>query len=376
MSLYLLIAVVTTTLAAIVDRSNKRGVRIALMVVITLVFCYFASARDVSVGTDTTTYGYNTYEGSRVYPFDVYMSSQVYDWWGFLYKLVAWVSSNLFKSFQGLLFTIALCTVAPVVFVGYKFTNRRLALAVAVYALFFYPLSFNLIRQSIAMSVLLLAWYELYRKRYLGFLIWLVVAANFHSSAWLGILLILFYWYAHPSRTSTEVKTILLLVAGTLMLLATPYVSGLISQHVPRYAAYVGEGHLVVEGHGYRNIVEYITIFVILTVFWQMFRDKSPTARTSAARQKTDGLFFVVLFGQILNALSPLSVNLSRVGMYFLYFAILLIPASVELIPKKSERVAFDVLSIVAVALVAVDVYAITGQAEVVPYVFSPTRVI
>lgn len=370
MIIYLLIAVLTAGMAAIVDNIDNRIVKAALIALIVFVFCYFAGARDLTVGTDTGGYGYSTFLGAKAYPLETFLFG-AYSGWGFLYKLVAWTSVNAFGTFGAMLFAIELCIVVPVIIVGYKYTNRHLALVTILFALYFYPLSFNLIRQSMAMSFLLVAWYALDRKRVFHFFVWLLVAALFHSSAILGLCLPVFYYIARPGRVPFRYKTLLFIVLSMLGLLLMPYALSAIAPYLPHYGAYVTESNYAISGHGYRNTIEIAIAFITIYLLCRIFAEQETQNCNNDVRLRVDELLVAVLFGVIVTGISTFSVYLGRVGTYFLYFAILLIPIASDLIPGKAEQRFFAVVSIIVVALLALDLFVITGQNEVVPYVFA-----
>lgn len=373
MFIYIFVAALTTTLAAVVDRIDSRIGKVALMAAITLVFCYFAGARDATVGTDTAGYGYQTFLGAKTYPLSVFVSDKVYGDWGFLYKLITWLAANTVGTFGAMLFAIELCIVTPVVAIGYKYTNKHLALAVAVFAIYYYPLSFNLIRQSIAMSFLLPAWYELDQKRVIGYFAWLVIAFLFHSSAVLGLLLLIIWIVAKPVKVSSHIKISLFVFLSLIGLLVMPDLLNTLAPYMHHYSAYMTDATWAIAGHGYRNTIELILAFIALYTLGRVFANPSWMWSTSYINniEKVDELALVVLFGVIATGISPFSVNLSRVGTYFIYFSILLLPSCLELVPGRTERFIYFFISISVVALLAVDLYVITGQNEVVPYVFS-----
>lgn len=165
MTVYVLVSLMSTFLAWVSVKTSSRVVRYATLGLLIFVFCYFASVRDMSVGSDTSFYGYPTFQGAIRYPFLTFVSSGVYSSWGFLYKVIAWVVSNFVGSFQALLFAIELCVAAPIVFAGRKLAGKHFPILIALFAIYFYPLSFNLMRQCIAMSFLLPAYYALEKKK-------------------------------------------------------------------------------------------------------------------------------------------------------------------------------------------------------------------
>lgn len=371
MAMYLLIAAVTTCMAAIVDKMDNRAGKVTLMVAISVIFCFFAGARSITVGTDTASYGYPTFLATREYSLATFLSNQTYLSWGILYKLVTWIASNTFGTFESMLFAIELCTVVPVVVIGYKYTDHHLVLVIALFSLYFYPLSFNLMRQLIAMGFLLVAWYALDHKKMIGYFIWLVVAILFHSSAVLGLMLLVIELVARPSKIPYKRKALFFIAASIVCVLLLPYVLNAIAPFLPHYGAYMIDSKYAIRGHGYRNLAELVFVLIILCSLCHCFVGREFINRPQVVRERVEKLLLVVVFGVIVTGITPFSVYLGRVGLYFLYFAILLMPNILDLFLDKKQRLIFATVSIAVVAFLSLDLFVITGQHEVIPYVFS-----
>ena len=370
MTFYFCIAGITSFLAWTSEKVKSQKLRYTLLGVVVLIFCLVAALRNVTVGRDTSYYGYPTYEEALKYDFLSFMDPNFYPSWGFFYKLVAWVTSNLFGTFQAYLFVAELCVVLPVVVVGCKVSKGNIPLVVALFALYFYPYSFNLIKQSIAMSFLLFAYLGLDRGNLKCYFIWLIVAALFHTSALCGLLLLGVYYIAKCERISTAKKLFSFAIFSILAVFVMPFVLNMIAQYFSHYSLYVGDGTLVVKGHGYRSIFERTFTLIVLFILGSVFNTQGNFPQCRTVSRRTEVLLLTTLFGVVITGISFYSLNLGRVALYFVYFSILLIPLYAKLIPKKNDRMLFSVVAVFLFALISIDTFAITGQCEVVPYVF------
>ena len=371
MAVYIFVPIVTALLAWASDKTNSRVFRYFLLGIIIFIFCYFASMRAMSVGSDTSYYGYPTYQGAIKYPFLTYISPQVYSSWGFLYKVLAWVSSNIFGSFQSLLFVIELCTVAPVVFAGRKLAGKSFPLLIGLFAIYFYPLSFNLMRQCIAMSFLLPAYCALEKKNTWLFLAWVLVAYLFHSSGIIGLLLFPLYAITKPGKMSFTSKAVLVLMFSLAGIIAVPYILNLVAHLLPHYSAYLDGGSRLVSGHGYRNTIEMGFGFLAVFMLAQLLKSRKRIEPESIVYRRFASVSLIVVFGVVVTGLSPYSVALGRAGLYFFFFFILLGPTCKDLILRDKERQFFSIFCVVIMILIALDTFVITGQNNVVPYLFS-----
>ena len=75
-----------------------------------------------------------------------------------------------------------------------KIRNISLGIGVFIFFTFFYNLSFNLIRQSLAMFILFYGSSYLVNKDWLKYILTIFIAFLFHSSAIIGFLFLFIYW--------------------------------------------------------------------------------------------------------------------------------------------------------------------------------------
>lgn len=80
------------------------------------------------------------------------------------------------------------------------------------------------------------------------------------------------------------------------------------------------------------------------------------------------GLAAIVFFGVAVFSACLYSFQLFRLGFFFLYFAVLLIPLACNAIKAKTRRIEFAVVAVALLALFAQSYYG-GGSHEVVPYV-------
>lgn len=371
MTIYFCIAGITTLLAWTSDKVRSQKLAWVLLGAAVLVFCFFAAARDMSVGTDTTYYAYPVYYGASRYDFLTFIGPTVYSGFGFLYKVVTWISANVIGTFQSFLFVVELCIATPVIVVGRKIARGHLALVVALFALYFYPLSFNLIRQSIAMSFLLLAYWGLDKGSLKTYFIWLLVAVLFHTTVLSGLMLLAVYWIAKPTRVSTAVKISLFLGFAVIVVCLMPFLLSFVTQYFVHFDTYLSGGAGAIQGRGSRSLIEFLFAFTALFVLCCVFRSRDRCSRDQLGIRRIEMLVLLVLFGVIVNGISLYSITIGRLSVYFIYFSILLIPSCIELIPGKPERFFVVAVALLAFSFISIDTFAITGQCEVVPYEFG-----
>ena len=371
MAVYIFVAISTTLFAWSAEKAKSRHARFVFLCMIIIIFCFFAAFRDIKVGTDTSNYGLPTFQGALHHSLFVFTDPEVYSNWGFLYKVIAWFASNVFGSFQAFLFAIEMCACIPVVFAGRKLAGKNFPILIALYAIFFYPYSFNLIRQSVAMSFLLPAIYALEKNRRRLFLIWIIIGYLFHSSAVVGLLLLPFYAATKSGKLSFATKAVLISGASLAAIAAAPTTLNLMAHLLPHYSAYLDGGSQIIGGHGYRNTIEMFFGFVSVLLLWLLFRPKGGVQLDSVLIRRIEVSILLVCFGVIVTAVSVYSISMGRLGLYFFLFFILLVPSCVEAIPGSKERLFLSAFAVIILAFISIDTFVVTGQGEVFPYVFG-----
>lgn len=369
MVVYYGIALVSFILAAAGLRIKPRSkvLSIVLICLSAFVYCYFAGARDLTVGTDTNGYAIHSYRVAISTDFNYFFFSSMYSIWSPLYKCLCWLSSNAFHSFFGYLFCIQAAIVAPLYLALHRGLPRYAAYGVLIYGLIFYPMSFNMMRQMIAMSFLLLAFIEANDKHLLKFAIWVAVAVCFHASAVIGAIIYpLVRFSISGVKESGGVRLFIVLVLSLLIVAFAPALLRL-TDELGFYSSYTSGIHSDTAGGGLRTIVVTAAIGLLIAFMgWLFTKGHGSDSRLSLA-----GLVAVVAFGIICLPLSLISLWYYRVGFFFLYAAVLAVPTCAYNIRKWDSRVVFIIATTLLLALWSYDYYLIQGSHQVIPYLFS-----
>lgn len=156
-----------------------------LYLLISFIILFILSAfRGENVGTDTINYK------------DLFNSFQLnIDWirlsiepgWLFLNDVIIFLGGE----YRHLIILSSFLTLASVFFVAKKYSLNPMLSILAYYLLYFYFYSFNISRQLLAVSIVLVAFLFLIKNRIFLFAILIFFASLFHSSALICLLLIL-----------------------------------------------------------------------------------------------------------------------------------------------------------------------------------------
>jgi len=157
-----------------------------------LIPCILAAFRAETVGTDVLVYAKPVYEWARSSnSFAELLALNTRFENGYLF--MAYVSSKLFHSFNAMLFFTQLLIILPIYVSAFKIRNLIPATsAMLCYYSFFYVMSFNIMREGIAVSFLLLAFIYLLDNKWINAAVIIFIATLFHSSSLVGAVLIIF----------------------------------------------------------------------------------------------------------------------------------------------------------------------------------------
>lgn len=144
-----------------------------LFLVSFLILLLYAGFRDVSVGTDTENYSrhFDLVSSGIALPHEIL--------WYALLKLVYILGG----SFQTVLILSSILVLLPVFYVSYKKSPSPLLSLFLFITLYYYFYSFNIIRQAIAMSFGLMAFYYIDERKSIKAYIMFAISLMFHYSS-------------------------------------------------------------------------------------------------------------------------------------------------------------------------------------------------
>ena len=224
--------------------------------------------------------------------------------------------------------------------------------------IFFYLFSpfmfgFSAIKQGIALSILVFSLTYVYRKRPVGFIICVTCAMLFHSTA-LAFAPVYFF-VNHESRIGLY-KRICIVVACLLLIYNLQYVlENVFGGIYEDYATNIVEG---------RN--RSFWLYGAMTILFVSFRK-----RLIEIDERNELLIMLMVVGALCQLLGFRNAFAKRIGEYFIFSQVFLLPQLCYVVPENSKRIvkAIIVIYIVTIFLVANPV-ASSGMGFV-PYYFK-----
>ncbi len=198
-------------LIGLAQRYKTKDIRFQVLSFFALLIpCFIAGLRDLTIGTDVNVYASPMFDIAKSSSslksflnttwYMVYVKKTISDI-EMGYDVLVFVTAKVFGSVQSLLFLTEMLVVVPV-YVALVKMRKQLPIWVGMltFYLMYFNLSLNIMRQSIAMAFLLLAFSYLFNESRKGFVVSFIIAVCFHTSAFLGIIVFAIYLYVVKDR--------------------------------------------------------------------------------------------------------------------------------------------------------------------------------
>ena len=260
--------------------------------------------RNDSVGRDVSVYKEKfIYAGHLKYSDIITVENDV------LYYLLNWIIRQSTDNFQWLLIITSLISVLPIAYV-YSEDSRYGYLKVILFAnLTPFIMIFSGVRQSIAMGISMIAYLFVKEKKFIPYILTVLVAIGFHHSAFISFFMYPIYYVTFKKKH---------------LLFIIPFIMGVLAFNKPIFVFFTE--FLSQFSDEYSDVTATETgalgslvLFIIFAVFCYLIPDESKMAR------EVIGLRNLLLFAVLLQCFAPLH----SLAMRFNYYYILFIPLTV-----------------------------------------------
>ena len=352
-----------TKYGKVIIRYGNKSIYLTYILCIFLIFlfCIVMGFRDSVIGIDTATYMriYKKIANASSIPIAIEQATFT----GPLYIAISWIISRFSVNPQ-----IMLILTSGVVNIGlYKFlknTSIDIPLSLFVWigmGLFYFSMNGN--RQTIAMVINLNALYWIIEeKKYMKGWIFVLMATGIHPSS---IIMLLVFAGSYCCKKIKDIKLLFFISFG-MGIIADVFFRNILNillVFLPGYVKYTvsvdGRATIFEETGGGR--IGYLYIFLlILCAFWCF--------RGYIKNEKLEHKFFPVLvFSLTFGFLNRKNIYISRMLLYYLSTYTVFIPAMINKIRKKQDKVLI-LIGFIAVMFLYSILSLVENQNGVVPY--------
>lgn len=185
--------------------------------------------------------------------------------------------------------------------------------------------SFNIIRQAIALGIIFYCYRYVVEKKLFNFILGVFVAALFHQTALVAILIC---FLVNEKKTNRTIAKFLVLIIGVVLVTAVGIPVFVKIYKVNNYS------DLIVSGEGVPLLIFYIMLGII---FYIILRCPQKDMKEERKREQKN-LFVIYSLGVTVQILAIGFSILNRLTIYFMIFAILFIPGILDNMKDVRER--------------------------------------
>lgn len=317
MAIYIAILIVLTVVS--VCKSNASGKLIkantnsCLFMTLLIILISIQALRDISVGGDLYDNYATLYEDCGHVQWDNLISYSIvrgYESGYIILNKICYVLSN--GNIHFFLFVIAAFYIGAIGrLISKESCNRYLGLFI-FFASYSYNISMNNIRSTIATAIIIWALPSLLRKRYIIFLMSILIAFLFHKTA-----IVFFFFFVTVIISNTYLLIGLYMSMAAFLTIGYPLFLWLVGQFLPRYTKYL----TISSNGGYSFFVFLLLLVVVIAVF---------ASKDFWTKSNNLNMFKLLLCGVVLQLVSLRIPFFVRTVYYHLIALPLLLPALLE----------------------------------------------
>lgn len=366
-SFYSILVLVLTLIYVPIYTQKRRVLKDNYFYFACFVLLFFAMCRGTSVGGDLAEY-IPLFQKSDFYQSlqDVFRTTAFSGYEvGFLFlcKLLSYVS---FDSRWFIAATSFLSLIGPFYLVYNHSKNKGLSLLLYV-LLDFYNISFNNVRQAIAVSIVMISVCYLLREKKWCFFIGVILAVTIHTSAIFSLLL---YPLVKLKYSPQRILLLMIALVGVFIVLGSFLFNYLISNVFTRYLEESGETYTT--GGGYGLLAVYSFVLVVSIILFNSVRKKMDDADYN--RNKFFLLSYLIVV--LVQLFALYMAALSRLAIYFYVPMIVLLPNLFEYIRDTTKRRHVKIITYIFYYVLACNTFLSQVEGtnmnptDTIPYVF------
>lgn len=304
----------------IVGSSEKVAENNLAISVFFLILWILLACRGIEVGTDTENYKFYFGIHSNRYVHQIFNGDLEP-----LFKLINWLIGQVTKDFQIYLAIIGAITLVPIVSL-YNQDKRHSYLKIILFVnMSIFVVLFSGIRQSIAMSIGLIAFHFVKKKKLIYFLITVFIAIGIHTSAFMLFAMYPLYYF----KLKKKHLYIIVPLIGTIYIFNQQIFTGLLNIMTLFSSRY--DDYTSLKNTG---AVTMIICFAAFTMFAYVIPDEKKI------NDEFIGMRNFLLLVTILQCFAPLHTLAMRMNYYYILFVPIVVPMALNYADRRWKQVA------------------------------------
>lgn len=320
-----------------------------------------AGFRDFSIGTDVQIYGIYVFEDIKNYHsiLELIFNNEMSIELG--YAIIAYISWHISHNPHFFFFMVGLINYSLIALAICKYKDDiSPTMSWIIFLCLYFSDTFNIMRQTLSLSVFLLGFNYLTNKDYIKVILCSFFAVLFHTTAIIGIIIYFIYYILNkPTFNPSKTAIIIICIAfGATIIL--PYIlpvlinGGLLPEI---YKRYLGEGTLRLSVNSV--LIRLIPLFIIF-----IFRNN--------LKQQNDYYFLLLMLilDTLICNLATLNNTFERISLWFGYFRIFAYSKLVtsKVINRKKNRIILITFFLVYSIIIFYYQVILKGGNQIYPY--------
>lgn len=309
---------------------SKKLIEKVLMIFACILPCLLAGLRADYVGKDISVYVTNNFNMAINHSMDLftYFNKTGLE---FFFALIVYICAK-YGNIHILYFMIELLTIVPIMVLLYHNKNKiSMTFGMAIFYFLFFNLSLCVMRQSIAMSFLILSYDYLNKINYKKAILFSIIACLSHNSALIMVLIYLFIYLAGRSKYQKQIYW----GFGIVLILIFYYYNNLISiamslvSHIStRYAFYIDYYASKTKIWSQVPATDLVCKSTLILLTYLILKT------TKKVNNENNTLFIMTLIGRYFVIFTAVFYESMRLAFYFDFFLILYIPLALTAFKK------------------------------------------
>ncbi len=365
MLIYILVFFIILILSVLIEKSNNKKRQVTLCILIVLVLSFLGGLRGNTIGTDLQVYGESWFVAAHNYKsFDAYKESRESDNG---YLALNYIVAQFSTKLNMFLFVLQLICNGLVLNTLFKYKDKMsFTVAVLFYYLGYYFRNYNLLRQTLALAILFYAIRYLFDKKYIKFSIFILIAGQFHFTAYFAFIMLLIHVLSTSKIKYKEVIMFLTISIAFLGLfyineiLTVLYNARIINDRIFNYTTRYAKAEVDI------NFTEAMMrlYFIVIASYYTVVKKEK--------KENASPLFAFILLDFISIQMSTAIRFADRIAFYFGYTKMLYVPFTIKEISKnKKTEWTLNIITVGVLIMFWYFKYISHGYGQIYPYQFG-----
>ena len=233
---------------------------------------------------------------------------------------------------QAILIVTSFFIISTIFYFIYK-QSKFIFLSVLLFVIFQFSVTMCLVRQYMALSIVLLGFSFVIKRQFIKFLLCCLLAMTFHTSAVSAIVL----YFIYPLNIKIKNIITILVVTSLIFLFIGPFLNN-VFQVLGRYQGYIGSrlmGEEIKTASIVKTLMEFV-VFIFCFISYFFVNNKEHNSKFIIRPQ-----FFLLssLLALCIQFISIRGTVLERIAFYFSFFNMISIPAFINCYSKNIKLI-------------------------------------